>query len=281
MSIDWTDRLYYSGVTFLLVAVLALVFYVIVSRADMSQRQLHRLRYRIIYIAMVVVGVVLVRVWVENFTHLFTMLGLVAAGLVVANKETIMNFTGWFVINWRNLFAEGDHIALLTYVGYVDQLGPLYFKIYEVDMESNCLTGRTIRIPNGLVINNSVANYSSSNLLLQASLTVPVVLGGDLMAVQEVIGEVLHGVLLERYRKLPLPEAMIWKRYHKNLAHLVSEDPIIRWQPQLDKKTVNVVIYFYCLSMDQVQIKNLFWQKLLLRSHENEILKHALGGSDK
>ncbi len=278
MSVDWLDRLFYTGMAFLVVAVFALLIYLIVSRGDMSSRQQHRLRYRIIYMALVTLMVILVRIWIENFTHLFTMLGLVAAGLVVANKETIMNFTGWFIINWRNLFAEGDHIALLTYMGYVDHLGPLYFKIYEVDIESNCLTGRTIRIPNGLVINNSVANYSSSNQLLQVSLSIPVVLGGNLMVVQEAIQLVLHEVLLAHYRKLPLPETLIWKRYHKNLAHLVAEEPIIRWQPQLDKKTVNVVIYFYCLSMDQVYIKNVFWQKLLLRSHEDDVLKQALGG---
>ena len=278
MAIDWLSKLGYTAGAAFIIAGCAFVAYTLMIRNETTHRRQLRARYRVIYLAVIVLLIVLVEIWIEHFTHLFTMLGLVAAGLVVANKETLMNVTGWLIINWRNLFAEGDHIALLTYSGYVDHLGLLYFKIYEVDPESNYLTGRTVRIPNGLVINNSVINYSASNQLSQTSIAVPLAFGADLTALQEVIQSVLQAVLLEHYRKLPLPETLIWRRYHKELSHLIAEEPLIRWQPQLDKKLVNVVVHFYCLAMDQLRIKNAFWRQLLLRAQTDENLKKALGG---
>ncbi|AHB99143.1 mechanosensitive ion channel [Francisella orientalis] len=40
------------------------------------------------------------------------MLRLVAAGLIIVNKETVMNLVGWIIINWRSLFSEGDYIQI-------------------------------------------------------------------------------------------------------------------------------------------------------------------------
>ena len=46
-------------------------------------------------------------------------------------QRDYMNLVGWMIINWRESFAEGDFIQIQNYSGYVSNIGPLYFKIYE------------------------------------------------------------------------------------------------------------------------------------------------------
>lgn len=93
-----------SGFSFFVIGVIVTIIYFLSRGKFDSVRQKSKFKYRLIYIAVFVYLLVLVRIWIEGFTHLFTMLSLVAAGLVVANKESIMNITGWFIINWRGLF---------------------------------------------------------------------------------------------------------------------------------------------------------------------------------
>lgn len=81
------------------------------------------------------------------------MLGLVAAGLVVTNKESIMNFAGFLIINWRGIFTEDDFIQIQNHIGCVESIQPFYFKLYETtSTNQKQATGRAIKIPNSLVI---------------------------------------------------------------------------------------------------------------------------------
>ena len=99
------------------------LFYFLLVRKIKNNRQKQKFRIRSFYVACVVFLFFMERIWVEGFTHLLAVLGLVSAGLVVTNKETIMNFVGWLVITWRGLFSE-DELAVarkrLQDLGYTD-----------------------------------------------------------------------------------------------------------------------------------------------------------------
>ncbi|MFZ9035387.1 MAG: mechanosensitive ion channel domain-containing protein [Francisellaceae bacterium] len=125
---------------------------------DVKRRKIIRLRFR--YVLIIIFLILLIRVWVDGLTNIFTMLSLVAAGLVVTNKESIMNLIGYMVIQWRNVFAEGDYIEIASKSGYVIKTGPFYFSLSEIDPKKNIKLGKVIRVPNGLIINSIIINYS-------------------------------------------------------------------------------------------------------------------------
>ncbi|WP_235826851.1 mechanosensitive ion channel [Facilibium subflavum] len=108
------NQLFFQGVnTFvsaIAIALLAGIVFLLLKRKVTSKKQMRKIRSRVIYVAIVIFLLALIRIWIDGFSHLFTMLSLVAAGLVITNKENIMNFTGWTIINWRGLFSEGDAI---------------------------------------------------------------------------------------------------------------------------------------------------------------------------
>jgi small-conductance mechanosensitive channel len=75
-----------------------------------------------------------------------------------------MNLIGWLIIMWRDLFVEGDYIEVGKYSGYVKHIGPLYFTIEEAsDLLWGDKTGKEIKIPNSLIANNPIVNFSVEN----------------------------------------------------------------------------------------------------------------------
>lgn len=272
-----SDKLINSGITFFVVGLSCVTIYLLLrKRVATASRQSKRFRYRIIYIGLTVLLVLLARVWVEGFAHIFTMLSLVAAGLVVVNKETMMNLVGSLIINWRNLFAENDHIKIGEYYGYVSSIGILYFKLFEVDVDSQCYTGRNIRVPNSLVITGSVVNYSSSNHLTFNSINVPIKNTAHYAQARLVLLEVCQAALKAHYPQWPLREMMLWQRFHRNLSRLISPNPIVTYRALDDKPILIFTVKFYCLLDDKNILTNLFWNELRTRAESEESIKSMM-----
>ncbi len=110
----------------------------------------------------VILAFAVVRIWFEGFANFVTYLGLVAAGLTIVCKELILNFVAMWVIAWRDLFSHGDRIQVGGYIGDVTRKGPLFFTLVEVGnwVDADQSTGRTVRMPNSLVLTTPVANYT-------------------------------------------------------------------------------------------------------------------------
>src|ERR1700731_4295063 len=130
--------------------VIAIIYFIAVAALtkktdDLKEKR--RRKVRLFYLMAIFFIFILARIWVEGFTQLLAVLGLVSAALVITNKEIIMNFTGWLIIIWRGLFSEDDLIEIQQYKGYVRSIHVLYFSLLEIDKEShNVITGRMIRI---------------------------------------------------------------------------------------------------------------------------------------
>lgn len=128
-----------------------------------------RIDYVLFFIMIFVVG----KIWLAGFTYLFTILGLIGAALILTQRPTIMNISGWLVIIWREIFLEGDYIEINKQAGVVDKIGMFHFNLlvserikvnndYYIDAEV-----KTIKIPNSMVMTHPLINYSRSSHLIK------------------------------------------------------------------------------------------------------------------
>jgi small-conductance mechanosensitive channel len=260
-----------SGVVILLTF---MAIYFIFRNKSYTPKQKLRYRFRLIYIAIFCYLILLARIWVEGFEHIFTMLSLVGAGIVVTNKETVMNFVGFLIINWRNLFTEGDVIQIGTNIGVVGNIGPLYFRLYETSgIDRLETTGKSIKIPNGLVITLPVTSISPENNLMQYSfilLAEPELnkLKLTLETLQDKFNLVLNHYYkkscTEGFKRLEESHDAIRKFIHKKCSVSFS------YTPGKDKHA-EVSVRFFCYPKDQ---RGLQWK--LLEIIEEESMKGSV-----
>lgn len=146
------------------ILLLFIIFYSLFKRKYQTIKLKKRFKARLLYLFLGIGLVFIVKIWVVGFTALFYGLSLVSAALVMSNKETIMNLVGWFIINWRGLFSEGDYIELQSYKGIVFELNLFYFKVLIAnDIDPGKTSGQMLKVPNGLIITNVITNYSLTN----------------------------------------------------------------------------------------------------------------------
>ena len=111
-----------------------------------------------------VIGLILIgRVWFEGFQSFATILGLVAAGLVIALRDTVNDLAGWVYVMSRKPFDIGDRIQIGAHKGDVVDKRLFKFTIMEIGnwVDADQSTGRVIHIPNQKILNESISNYTA------------------------------------------------------------------------------------------------------------------------
>ncbi len=88
---------------------------------------------------------------------------VVAVGLAFALQKYVASFIGHFVLRASRLFSVGDRIRIGNIKGDVRYLGLLHFILDEVgegEKSGGELTGRVVHVPNHIVLEQPVLNFS-------------------------------------------------------------------------------------------------------------------------
>lgn len=271
------ENLFSTLIAFVVIALIYFLVSVFFIRKIVSKHQKQKMRVRSFYIASVIFFFLMAHVWVEGFTHLLAILGLVSAGLVVTNKEIIMNFVGWLVITWRGLFAEDDLIQIQQYKGYVQRIGILYITLYEVSEPSSNITGRIIRVPNGLVSNNALINFSQTSHLLEQRFTISVSAENDFVALEQKIKTVVETELSEYYRgKREFSESYLSKKQGRQLTSRIRLGAKISLRQKGEcLSAVTLTACYFCFSEDAEKIHERILLALLKLASEEKSIKLA------
>lgn len=100
---------------------------------------------------------------VGSVSSFITSLGLVGLGITWALQTPILCFTGWILINIKRYYRVGDRIKVNDIYGDVTQIDFLNTVVWEYGstwFTAEQPSGRLITIPNSLVLQTSVFNYT-------------------------------------------------------------------------------------------------------------------------
>lgn len=151
----------------------------------------HRKRWRIssLYISVFLSALVLIPIWLTSLSGVLTMLGIFGTGLVIVNKEVLLNITGWFYIMVRRPFVMGNRVYITGHIGDVLEIRLLDFTMIEVlpRHEGGQSTGRILHIPNSLVFTNPLANSSKEFSFNWNEVAVPLTLDSDWKKAREML----------------------------------------------------------------------------------------------
>lgn len=247
-----------------LLAIVGIGIYLFVKSRYDQQRQHVKLKRRIAYVMFVIALLVIAKIWIQGFTHFFTVLGLIAVGLTVANKESIMNLVGWLIINWRGLFTEGDFVKIGNNSGFIHAIGPLYFRLYEADeLSISYSSGKSIKIPNGLVITTPVTSYSIDNNLCRYTISASIELNKNLESSAAALKEIIQEILDQQYKDDRHYSIAYVRAHSRILSQHINLEPSVK-KLITDTQTNGVCIKtsFYCFPKDYKDIENAYWSQL-------------------
>ena len=163
---------------------------------------------------------------VGSVSSFITSLGLVGLGITWALQTPILCFTGWILINIKRYYRVGDRIRVNDIYGDVTQIDFLNTVVWEYGstwFTAEQPSGRLITIPNSLVLQTSIFNYTRDFEYIWDELTVSMSYESDLVFTKLTVLKAAHQILgdsmvepIRRYKE-------ILKK--SKLDYRISEEP--------------------------------------------------------
>lgn len=249
----------------LITIVASLAFYLLKKRAT-SIKQIKKIKSRVIYLSIIIFFLVVIKIWLGGITNLFTMLSLVAAGLIIVNKETVMNFVGWIIINWRSLFSEGDYIEVQNYHGYVSEIKVFYFRMYEtIEHGDKRTTGKLLKLPNSIVITSIIKTFSSDENIALHKVPWLISIEKNPLQVAQKLEQLIKRIIADKYFFSSdfSKSSVINKNKLKNYG-INDFSPYIEIKTFNDKENIiNIEANFYCYVEHRKEIEQVYTRELI------------------
>jgi small-conductance mechanosensitive channel len=114
-----------------------------------------------------VFGISALSIFLGDLTALVASLGLVGFGLTFALQKPILNFVGWLIILFKEIYSEGDRIRINNIVGDVKEIQVMNTILEGLLESSDVLSGKVISFPNELILSTDIQNFTKdSNYLV-------------------------------------------------------------------------------------------------------------------
>ncbi len=174
-----------SFLTFLSLTIVYLLFEVLFEEYASKKLKDSKTRYsfrKIISILSVAVfAIVFVSIWLVETQSVLVAVGLIGAAIAFAIQDIFKNFIGGVMIFFNGIYRVGDRIEINEKFGDVIDISLFYTTLMETRewVSGDQVTGRLATIPNGLVLNGTIQNYTKDFDFIWDEITVPITYDSD------------------------------------------------------------------------------------------------------
>lgn len=207
----------------------------------------------------VVVFITIAGIWASKIAGIVLSLAAVAGAILLVSKELLMCALGYGYLAFSRAFRVGDFV----------ELGPHHGRVIDVDIFSTTLaetgsahqlTGKTITVPNSLMLSQPVRNSSATGEYIVNLMPILVPFDTDL--------DLAERCALEAAQQVTSDWQIAAQAHLEHIegvafVDLPSSRPKVLWQPY-DAKAHSMVIRFGCPMMQRVtaeqDIFRRFWQ---------------------
>ena len=225
---EW--QIQFQGV-FSIVAYGLAIFLVVLAERTTRKKLLSRIsdankRYVVIksFTAFVYIctGMIILSSILTEHPNVVTSLAIVGAGIAVALQDIVKDFMGWIMIVQRNIFIVGNRITIENHTGEVIDIGMLRFKLLEVGTgDPNVIvlehTGKSVSLPNALVLSSPVVNHNSTSDFVKAEIRIVITFESNRKKAEEIITSILKEETEEFYQAEVRQQAKRTRMYYLSL----------------------------------------------------------------
>jgi len=182
---------------------------------------------------------------------------LFAVGLSLALQKYVASFFGYFVIRLSGAFKPGERVRIGNLKGEIKHIGLFHFLLKEIGEEEKLggeFTGRVIYVPNLLLLDQPVINYSKYGDYIFDEIRIPLSTKSDVNAACDILEGIIRKVdakYIEKARQIYLEEGE--KRFIDDTQQqpkiLVHLDPKVAWiegkfvTPVMKRNSMRTLIY--------------------------------------
>ena len=229
-------------------------------------------RRRITYAVTVLLILLIGWIWSDTFHSVATLLGLVAAALVLAVRDLIANTAGWVFIHSRRLFGVGDRIEISSHTGDVIDIRLFEFTLLEVGnwVHADQSTGRVIHVPNGKVLTDPLINYTKDFNFIWNELAVIVTFESNWQRAKSILSSIAVSVIADTSmdaRKQLKKAAERYMIFFRNLTPIVYT--------RVRDNGVELTIRYLTHPRERRTTEHHLWEEILLRFSEHDDIKLA------
>ena len=197
-------------------------------------------------------------IWAQELQALAVSFVVLAMAIVWATKETIACIQGAIYRVSANAFEVGDRIAIASIRGDVIDTGLLSTLVLEVG-QGHQRTGRTISIPNSLLMTEAVLNESLAGEYMLHLMSIPVDRADDIAAVEQKALAAAREACADFIDDVRRPMSA---RYRRHGLVPPGVEPRVTYQ-LVDKNTVNILLRIPTPSRRERQVEQAVLRSVL------------------
>lgn len=208
-----------------------------------------------------IIGILVVgRIWLQGVGTIVTFLGLLTAGIAIALKDPLMNIAGWVYILARKPFDLRDRIEINGVAGDVIDIRIFQFSLLEIGnwVNADQSTGRVLHIPNGIIFNNILSNYTQGFEYIWNEIEVLVTFESDWSKAKKLLEKIATEFSESAAGKVDLSDEKISKNY---LLKIGTTTPII--YTSVRESGVLLTIRYMCKPRERRGSTNTIWEDIL------------------
>lgn len=203
--------------------------------------------------------VVVVSIWASKIAGFALSLAAFAGAIIIVSKDLIICILGYFVIGLTKPFKIGQFIEVNGFSGRVIDMDLFFITLVETSSAKQ-LTGKTISVPNSLVISTGVRNMSATGEYIIDLYRITVPFDCDFKIAES---SAISAAESATSSWMVLAEEHFKKIEDVDYIDLPSSRPKVLWEP-LDSRGHVLTIRFACpverrVSTEQ-EIFRRFWE---------------------
>ena len=194
----FVEPLFYRAFLSLLFTGLIFAFYSLVTntvamRVIKDRKTQYTFNKGFLILSAIAFIVVMLQVWVENTESLVISYGIIAAGIAIALQDLFRNFVGGIIIALTGVYRIGDRIEVDGTSGDIMDVGIMNTTMMEIQgwVDADQPTGRIVVMPNSIVINSKIYNYTKDHNFVWDEITIPLTYDSDWKAAIENFLEII------------------------------------------------------------------------------------------
>jgi small-conductance mechanosensitive channel len=224
------------------------------------------------YVALLISVLVVGTIWLEGLRSLGTFLGLLSAGIAIALKDVVASMAGWAFILWRRPFQLGDRIQIGSRAGDVVDLRLFQFTLLEIGnwVDADQSTGRIIHVPNLLVFNEPLYNYTAQFGFIWNEMPVLLTFESDWQKAKAILQQIMDERVGETVRDA---EKAMRSASRKLLIHFRKLTPKV--YTSVEDSGVKLTLRFICKARERRGTAEVLWEAILIAFQDEPAIDFA------